>query len=146
MRVMVLYERSRTGDRAVEIARDLAECSGASLTLVGVVPQAEGGGPRCGGSALLYNVAVMEQVAEELHAAKRRLGEFADEARVELLIEGADPPLVDWSAAHHFDTILLPARRRLLRGAKHPDANRLLNGTGAEVRVIDARGDGAVRS
>jgi nucleotide-binding universal stress UspA family protein len=146
MRVMVLYERSRTGDRAVELARELAHGSGASLTLVGVVPQAEGGGPRCGGSALLYNVAVMEQVAEELHAAKRRLGEFADDARIELLIEGSDPPLVEWSATHNFDTILLPARRRPLRSAKHPDAERLLRGTGAEVRVIDARGGDAARS
>jgi universal stress protein family protein len=146
MRVMVLYEPGRTGDAAVACARELAQGSGASLTLVGVVPMAEGGAPRCGGSAIAYNEAVMEQVAEELHEAKRHLGEFADDARIELLIEGADPPLVDWSAAHGFDTILLPARRRLLRSVKHPDATRLLRGTGAEVRVIDARGGDAARS
>jgi hypothetical protein len=143
---MVLYERGATGDAAVQCARELAQASGASLTLVGIVPQAEGGAPRCGGSAYLYNLAVMEQVADELHAAKRHLREFADEARIELLIEGADPPLVDWTAAHEFDTILLPARRRPLRSAKHPDAARLLRGTSAEVRVIDARGADAARS
>lgn len=143
---MVLYEPGRTGQMAVERARDLVRETGAALTLVGVVPRAEGGGPRCGGSAHDYNLAVLEQVAEDIHKARRRLGELADEARVELLIEGDDPPLADWSAAHQFDTILLPGRWRLLGSARHPDAARLLRYTNAEVRIIDARGGGAARS
>jgi hypothetical protein len=146
MRVMVLYETGRAGDAAVDSARELARATDAAVTLVGLVPQAEGGGPRCGGSAREYNQAVMEQVAAELHVAKRRLGALADDARVELLIEGTDPPLADWSAAHGFDTILLPARRRLLRHDKHPEAARLQRATGADVRIIDARGAGAARS
>jgi universal stress protein family protein len=143
MRVMVVYEPGRSGERAVDRARHIAEDTGATLTLVCVVPQAEGGGPRCGGSAHDYNLAVLEQLAEDVHKARRRLGDLADEARVELLIEGDDPPLWDWSAAHDFDTILLPARRRLLPGPKHPDAARLMRYTDAEVRIIDARGDAA---
>jgi hypothetical protein len=139
---MVLYEPGRTGKIAIERARDLAHDTGAALTLVCVVPQAEGGAPRCGGSAHDYNLAILEQLAEDVHKARRRLGDLADEARVELLIEGADPPLWDWSASQHFDTILVPARRRLLPGAKHPDAARLLRYTDAEVRIIDGRGDG----
>jgi hypothetical protein len=146
MRVMVLYEPGRSGQWAVDRARDIAQDTGADLTLVCVVPQAEGGPPRCGGSAHDYNLAVLEQLAEDVHKARRRLGELADDARVELLIEGADPPLWDWSAAQHFDTILVPARRRLLPGAKHPDAARLLRYTDAEVRIIDARGDVAAQS
>ena len=141
MRVMVLYEPGRSGEMAVRRAGDIAQGTGAALTLVCVVPQAEGGGPRCGGSAHDYNLAVLEQSAQDVHNARRRLGELADETRVELLVEGSDPPLADWSAARHFDTILLPARRRPLRGGKHPDAARLMRYTDAEVRIIDARGD-----
>jgi hypothetical protein len=89
---------------------------------------------------------VLEQIADDMHRARRRLGELADETKVELLIEGDDPPLADWSATRHFDTILLPGRWRLLGGARHPDAARLLRYTDADVRIIDARGGGVARS
>jgi hypothetical protein len=140
MRVMVLFEKGRAGQAAIDTARELAQTGQASLTVVGIVPQAEGGGPRCGGSARDYNLAVMEQIAGELHVAKRRLGCYADEARIELLVEGSDPPLACWSASQRFDTILLPARRRPWRTVKHPDAPSLARETTADVRIIDASG------
>jgi hypothetical protein len=53
-------------------------------------------------------------------------------------VQDKDPPLAAWIAAGGFDVVLLSARRRPLRRAKHPAADRLGRSTGAEVRIVDA--------
>ena len=55
-----------------------------------------------------------------------------------LLVQDKDPPLAAWIAAGGFDVVLLPARRRPLRSAKHPAADQLRKSTSAEVHVVDA--------
>ena len=145
MRVMVLYEPGRSGAAAIDRARALVDEMNASLTVVGIAPQAEGGAPRCGGSAYDLNLMLVEQSADELYEARAQLGDLADIAHFELLVEGEDPPLEQYSAREQFDTILLPARRRPLHRTKHPQATVLRRLTAAEVQIIDAR-DGAARS
>lgn len=132
---MVLLETGAAGAAAIELARALAVRRDSSLTVVSVVPQASGG-PRCGNSAREFNTIVMEQVAAELGQARAHLGDAAQDVRFELLIEGVDPPLAEWSAAAGFDLILVPARRRSLRHERHPEAARLRRETDAEVRVV----------
>jgi hypothetical protein len=132
----VLNEPGPATAAVLDVARQLVEQADAALTVVSVVPQAPSG-PRCGGSALEYNSAVCQTVAEELERARAALGEAAAHATFKMLIEGVDPPLEVWSAAAGFDLILLPARRRPLRSLKHPHAARLSRQTGAEVRIIE---------
>jgi hypothetical protein len=82
---------------------------------------------------------------DDLEQARKRLGEIGTEASYRLLIEGKEPSLTQFAADGGFDLVLLPARRRLLRAARHPAAPRLrLAGAGAEVRVVgERRGDAA---
>jgi hypothetical protein len=61
-----------------------------------------------------------------------------DRAAFKLLVEDRDPLLADWIASGCFDVVLLPARRCLLRRAKHPAADQLRRSTRADVRVVDA--------
>jgi hypothetical protein len=58
---------------------------------------------------------------------------------VELLAEGTDPPLHEWVARAGVDLVLLPARHRPLRSAKHPAAAALRRSTAAEVRIVEPR-------
>lgn len=146
MRVMVLYEPGRSGAAAIDRGRALVDGTDASLTVVGIAPQAEGGPPRCGGSAHDLNITLVEQTADELYEARRRLGELGDTVRFELLVEGEDPPLEQYTAREQFDAILLPARRRPLNRTKHPQAAVLRRVTAADVQIIDARDGGAARS
>jgi hypothetical protein len=134
-KVLVLYERGASGAAAVALARTLAESDRVALTVLSLVPKAASGS-RCGGSATEFNQIVLESVAEELAEARALLGPWAAETRFELLVEGDDPPLAEWSAAAGFGLILLPARRWTLRRGRHPEAARLARGTGAEVRVV----------
>lgn len=143
---MVLYEPGRSGAAAIDRARALVDGADASLTVVGIAPQAEGGPPRCGGSAMDLNLTLVELAAHELDEARARLGALAADARFELLVEGDDPSLELWTASEQFDTILLPARRRPLRATKHPQAVILRRVTGADVQVIDAGDADAARS
>jgi hypothetical protein len=114
----------------------------AVLTFVGIAPQAPSGA-RCGNSALEYNGVVREAVAHELEHAREQLGYGAE---LELLVEGSDPPLEEFAAAADFDVILLPARHRPLRSAKHPAAAILRRLTHAEIQIVDSRGVVADRS
>lgn len=138
-RVLVVCEPGRASAAALELGRQLVEQEHASLTVVGVAPQAPSG-PRCGGSAVLYNSAVCQAVAEELEQARAALAEAAAHTTFRLLIEGADPPLASWIRAAGFDLILLPARRRPLRSLKHPAAAPLMKGTDAELRLVGRSG------
>jgi hypothetical protein len=136
-RVLVLFEPGRGGAAALDEARELAEHHHAALTVVAVAPHAPLG--TCGAtSARAYNDAVVDSVVEDLESARARLGEIGAEATYRLLIEGSEPSL-DGFAAGGFDLVLLPARRRLLRAARHPAAGRLSASSGAEIRVVDAR-------
>jgi nucleotide-binding universal stress UspA family protein len=135
-RVLVLYEQSRAGAAAIDVARDLAELDKATVTVVGVAPQAPSG-PRCGNSALDYNEAVAESVVHDLERARERLGEWAAHAHFRLLIEGAEPSFAQFASKGAFDLVLLPARRRLLRAAHHPEASRLKQIAGAEIRIVE---------
>src|SRR5689334_19106994 len=137
-RVAVLHERGATGAAALDVARELDLQHGATVTVVAMVPSAPSG-PRCGGSALEFNAAVRDLVADELDLARTRLGHAAGRTSYVLLVEGEDPPLEEWLADHGFDVILLPARRRLLGSRGHPAAARLRAATDAEVRVVQRR-------
>lgn len=133
----MLYEQSRAGAAAIDVARDLAERANAALTVVAVAPQAPSG-PRCGNSAVEYNEAVVESVARDLDKARDRLAQAAARASFVLLIDGAEPSLVQFASERGFDLVLLPGRRRPLRsGAHHPEAARLNLTAGAEIRIVD---------
>jgi hypothetical protein len=136
-RVVVLYEPGRSGSAALDLARRLVAPDGSALTVVSVAPQ----DTRlcCGaGSAVDYNRAVCEAAEAELREARQQLGAAGDRARFKLLVEDRDPPLSAWIAAGDFDVVLLPARIRPLRRAKHPAADQLRRSTSAAVRVVEA--------
>jgi nucleotide-binding universal stress UspA family protein len=136
-RVLVLYEQSRAGIAAIDLARELAERENADLTVVGVAPQAPSG-PRCGNSATEYNEIVADSVAGDLDRVRERLGQAAERAAFVLLIDGADQTFEQLAESGGFDLVLLPARRRpLRRGASHPEAARLRLNVGAEVRIVE---------
>lgn len=134
-RVLVLCEHSRAGAAAIDLARELAELEDVSVTVVGIAPQAPSG-PRCGNSATEYNVVIAESVAEDLEQARERLAGAAGRAKFVLLVDGADQTLEQFARSGGFDLVLLPARRRPLRGAYHPLAQRLEHLAGAEVRIV----------
>jgi hypothetical protein len=136
-RVVVLYEPGRTGSAALDLAGRLVGDDGSALTVVTVAPQ----DTRicCGaGSAIDYNRAVCDAADAELRQARELLGHVANRASFKLLVQDKDPPLAAWIAAGGFDVVLLPARRRPLRSAKHPAADQIRKSTTAEVRVVDA--------
>jgi nucleotide-binding universal stress UspA family protein len=132
---MVLYERGRSGAAAIDLARNLAELQNASLTIVGVAPQAPSGS-RCGGSALEYNEVVADSVAQDLDRARERLAGAAERAAFVLLVEGADQTLEQFARSGGFDLVLLPGRRRPFRAAGHPEASRLERVAGVEIRIV----------
>jgi hypothetical protein len=135
--VVVLYEPGRSGSAALDLARRLAEDDGSALTVVTVAPQDRR--ICCGaGSAIDYNRAVCEAADAELREARELLGPVGERAAFKLLVQDKDPPLAAWIAAGDFDVVLLPARRRPLRSAKHPAADQLHRSTTAEVRVVAA--------
>ena len=134
-RVLVLCERGRAGAAAIDLAGHLAELGNAMLTIVAVAPQAPSG-PRCGNSAVEYNQAVAESVARDLDWARERLAGAAEHAEFLLLIDGADQTLEQLARSGGFNLVLLPARRRPLRAASHPDASRLRRIAGAEIRIV----------
>ncbi|HEX3974661.1 MAG TPA: universal stress protein [Solirubrobacteraceae bacterium] len=137
-RVLLVLEPGRGGAAALELARELVERDGASLTVVSVAPQGMSGA-RCGNSALDYNLSVQDSVARDLDHARRSLGELGARASYELLLDRASPSLDDFAAAGRFDLVLLPARRRPMRAPGHPAADRLRRATGAEIQVIAPR-------
>jgi hypothetical protein len=136
-RVVVLYEPGRTGSAALDLAGRLVGDDGSALTVVSVAPQ----DTRicCGaGSAIDYNRAVCEAADAELQQARELLGHAGNRASFQVLVQDKDPPLAAWIAAGGFDVVLLPARRRPLRSARHPAADQLRRSTSAEVRIVDA--------
>jgi hypothetical protein len=136
-RVAVLYEPGRAGSAALDLARRLVGPAGTALTVVSVAPQ----DTRicCGaGSAMAYNRTVCETSEAELRQARELLGPVAELVSFKVLVEGKDPPFAAWVAAGGFDVVLLPARRRPLRSAKHPAAKQLRRSTSVEVCVVDA--------
>lgn len=139
-RVLVLYEPGRGAAVTLDLARDLAEHESAKLTVLNVAQATTKGGQCCGMSSLReYNQVIRDATAEELREAHTRLGPIADRVTFQMLIEGTDPPLHEWIASHDFDLVLLPARRRLMGSAKHPEAARVQASTTAEVRVVDPK-------
>jgi len=133
----VLYEQSRAGSAAIDLARELAERGDAMLTVAAVAPQAPSG-PRCGNSAAQFNEVVAESVEQDLAHARHYLGPAAERASFVLLIEGGEPSLAQFASERGFDLVLLPARWRLLRsGAHHPEAARLKVTAGAEIRIVE---------
>ena len=137
-RVLLVFEPGRGGAAALELARDLVERQGATLSVVSVAPQGMSG-TRCGNSARDYNLAIQDSVAGDLDRARVWLGEFGARASCELLIERVSPSLDKFAAAGHFDLVLLPARRRPIRAPGHPAAGPLRRATGAEIQVIAPR-------
>jgi hypothetical protein len=143
--VVVLYEPGRTGSAALDLARRLVGDDDCTLAVVCVAPQ----DTRicCGAvSAIDYNHAVCEAADAELRQARTLLGDVGNRASFKLLVQDKDPPLGAWIAAGGFDVVLLPARRRLLRRAKHPMTDQLRRSTSADVRVVDADATGSLAS
>ncbi len=137
-RVVVLYEPGRAGSAALDLAGRLVGNDSPVLTVVGVAPQDRR--ICCGaGSASDYNRAVCDAVDAELQRARELLGDAGNRASFKLLVEDKDPPLAAWIDAAGFDIVLLPARRRPLRSAKHPAADQLRRSTSAEIRIVEAR-------
>ena len=136
--MVVLYEPGRTGSAALDLAGRLVGDDGSGLTVVGVAPQ--DARICCGaGSAIDYNAAVREAADAELRRARELLGHAGNRASFKLLVPDKDPPLAAWIDAAGFDVVLLPARRRPLRSAKHPAADQLRRSTSAEVRIVQLR-------
>ena len=135
-RILILYEQSRAGTAAIDLARELAEKDGASLTVVGIAPQAPSG-PRGGNSAVEYNAAVADSVAHDLEEARHRLAQAAERAAFVLLVDGADQTLEQLARSGGFDLVLLPAHRRPFRKSGHPAAFELSGVPGAEIRIVE---------
>jgi nucleotide-binding universal stress UspA family protein len=134
-RVLVLCEHSRAGEAAIDLAGELAELEDVAVTVVGVAPRAPSGA-RCGNSAIEYNEAVADSVTQDLERARARLAGAAARSTFVLLVDGADQTLEQFAISGGFDLVLLPARRRPLRGAYHPEAHRLQHLAGAEIRIV----------
>jgi nucleotide-binding universal stress UspA family protein len=138
-RVLVLFEAGRSGVAAVELAREMASRANALVTVVSVAPQAP---PLrgCAPSARDYNATVRDTVAEELEQAEQLLWVIGDRAQCRLLVEGKDPPIEEVVSREGFDLVLLPGRRRLLRGVGHPAAGHLRANAATEVLIVDPEG------
>ena len=137
-RVLVVFEPARSGVAALELARELVEREGATLTVVSVAPQGLSGA-RCGNSARDYNLAIRDSVAGDLAHARAWLGEFGIRPSYELLLDGVSPSLDEFAAGGRFDLVLLPARRRPMRAPGHPAEARLRRASSAEIQVIVPR-------
>jgi hypothetical protein len=135
-RVAVLFESGRGGVAALEEASELAERWEAELTVVVIAPQVSGG-DRCGPSPTDYNAAVRDAAAAELQQAVDLVARAGHVTSLALLVEGRDPPLAAWLTSHGFTTVLLPARRRILRAPDHPASARVRR-AGCRVHVITA--------
>jgi hypothetical protein len=143
-RVLVVLGSGAAGAAAIDFASKRAADEQVVLTVVGIAPQVRTG--RCAGcSPSAYNQAVIDAVEQALDGARMRMGDIGYRVTCELLVEGRDPPLADWSAAGRFDTVIVPARRRPLRSLDHPAAGALI-AAGVEVVVIDRHGDVVARS
>ena len=118
-RIAVLYEPGRRGARALDQAAELAARSGSELTVLVVAPQAPAV-RGCMPSAAAYNSAVIEAADAELRDAAHLLDPPDRATRFKMLVEGFDPPLNEWLAEGEFDTVVLPARRRVVRRRRHP--------------------------
>jgi hypothetical protein len=129
LRMAVLIEAGHRADAAVAEAAALAGSEPASTTLVAVVPHARGRG--CAVSPTPLNEAIEEAAGVDLWTAGQHLG-VCDRR---ILRDGLDPSLPEWVAAEGFDLVLLPRRRRRVRGG-HPQAARLRNVPGLAVRVL----------
>ena len=136
--MVVLYEPGRAGSAALDLAGRLVDDDSPALTVVGVAPQHA---RICcaAGSASDYNQAVYDAVHADLRHARQQLNDAGNRASLKLLVHDKDPPLAAWINAAGFDIVLLPARRRPLRSAKHPAADQLRKSTSAEVRIVEAR-------
>ncbi|HUA05226.1 MAG TPA: universal stress protein [Solirubrobacteraceae bacterium] len=133
-----MCEHGRAGAAAIELARDLAERTQASLTIVGIAPHAPSGGrARCANSPVEYNKAVAASVAHDLDEAKNRLGDAAINAAFVLLVDGADQTLEQLTRSGGFDLVLLPGHRRPFRKPGHPAAAGLSGVAGAEIRIVE---------
>ena len=136
-RILILYEHGRAGAAAIDLAREFVEREGAAVTVVGIAPHAPSGGrARCANSPVEYNKAVADSVAHDLDEAKERFGQAAEHAAFVLLVDGADQTLEQLARSGGFDLVLLPARRRPLRAAGHPEASRLRRVASAEIRIV----------
>jgi hypothetical protein len=147
-RVLALFEPGRRGSAAVDLARDVVGPDPRALTVVCIAPQdtAARCGRCCGSDPTAFNRAVAESTAEDLDAARTRLGQLADRVTFTALVEGVDPPFDKWVAAREFELVLLPARWGLFGRARHPEADRLRAGSFAEVRVVDNKSGRLLRT
>jgi hypothetical protein len=132
----VLFEPGANGVAAVEEASELAERWEAELTVVVVAPQVSGG-DRCGPSPTDYNAAVRDVASAELQQAADLLDTPGHVTSLALLVEGRDPPLPAWLTSHGFETILVPARRRILRSPDHPCSSAVRR-AGCRVQLVTA--------
>jgi hypothetical protein len=133
-RVLVLYEPTERGGRALRTGVEAAAGANVELTVVTLAPQvARSRG--CLPSAEPYNWAVREEAELELRAARELVWASGTGATFKVLADDRDPPLEEWVKTAGFELVLLPRHRLSARG--HPAAGRLRRSTTAEVRLVD---------
>jgi hypothetical protein len=135
MNVAVVFEPGGQGEAALAEASWLAGQSGSYPTVVVLAPQAPVA-PRCGPAPSAYNEALRDAAFDELRQAAALID---CPAHFQMLVEGSDPPLGTWVAEHEFDLLLLPCRRRVLRGEGHPALRKLRAVLGERVRLASKR-------
>jgi hypothetical protein len=132
-RVLVVFEPTARGGRALRTAVEAAAGDNVELTVVTLAPQvARSRG--CMPSAEPYNRVVREEAELELRAARELVWASGTGATFKVLADNRDPPLEEWIEAGGYQLVLLP-RHRLSAGG-HPAAGRLRRSTRAEVRLV----------
>jgi hypothetical protein len=132
-RVAVVFERGPAGEAVLREGAELAN-SGRLLAVVALAPQARP--PRWGraGGEGPYNIAVREEAALDLRAAREILGTVAGRATFNVLTGCPQPRLAAWVAEHRIGLVLLPRHRLTPNGNFF--VKSLRRETSAEVRVI----------
>ncbi len=139
--VLVLFESTRSGVKAVREAAKLVGRAKGELTVVTVAPQEC---RRCSGpSAEPYNCAVRADAARGLQEARQVLGPDASRATFRVLVGQHEPasskrqlaaPVALWVAEHAFDIVFLPRQR--LRPGGHYAARKLRASPETEIRLV----------
>ncbi len=139
--VLVLFERSPNGVKALREAGEMIADTDAELTVVTVA--ARECRRCCGPSVEVHNGAQRDVARRELREAHAILGAAAPRAAFKLLLGHPEPmssrrqlavPLALWAGRHGFDLVILP-RHPLAKGG-HRAATAMRRLTSVEVRLV----------
>jgi len=136
--VLVVYEASRGGERALLHAADLARAPNVTLTVVVLAAQDTNPGC-CVVGTPAYNAGIREDAMGELARAAELLGAAADRADFKLHVQGRDAPIELYAARGGYEVIVLGASRGLrTRRAVSKLTKSLRAETSARIDVICA--------